>query len=58
MEIQKNGVKPVKSGKYGTSQFFHKKISTHLLTVLTISVIVQLEQRKREKEKIPTTRSS
>ncbi len=29
-----------------------KKISTHLLTVLTISVIVQLEQRKKQKKKI------
>ena len=27
-----------------------QKISTHLLTVLTISVILQLEQRKRDKE--------
>ena len=29
-----------------SSQNFHKEISTHLLTVLTISVILQLEQRK------------
>ena len=27
-----------------------KKISTHLLTVLIISVILQLEQRKRKKK--------
>ncbi|EDM86862.1 hypothetical protein RUMOBE_02517 [Blautia obeum ATCC 29174] len=27
-----------------------QKISTHLLTVLTIRVILQLEQRKRDKE--------
>ena len=33
-----------------SSQNFHKEISTHLLTVLTISVILQLEQRKRDKE--------
>ena len=34
------------------SQNLHKKISTHLLTVLIIGAIVQLEQRKREiKEK-------
>ena len=33
-----------------TSQRVHKIISTHLLTVLTISVILQLEQRKRDKE--------
>ena len=31
-----------------SSQNFHKEISTHLLTVLTISVILQLEQRKLE----------
>ena len=30
------------------SQILHKKISTHLLTVLIIRAIVQLEQRKRE----------
>ena len=37
-----------------SSQNFHKEISTHLLTVLTISVILQLEQRKGvlRKEKI------
>ena len=29
-----------------------QKISTHLLTVLTIRVILQIEQRKRDKEKI------
>ena len=33
-----------KGQKFG--QKFFKKISTHLLTVLVISVIVQLEQRK------------
>lgn len=33
-----------------SSQNFHKEISTHLLTVITISVILQLEQRKRDKE--------
>ena len=37
-----------------SSQNFHKEISTHLLTVLTISVILQLEQMKGvlRKEKI------
>ena len=30
------------------SQILHKRISTHLLTVLTTSVIVQIEQRRRE----------
>jgi len=48
---RKTGVKPVKSRKIGTSQFFHKGISTHLLTVLIICVILHAEQRKREKIK-------
>lgn len=33
--------------KSSASQNFHKIISTHLLTVLTMSVILQLEQEKR-----------
>ena len=42
--------------KYGSSFFilrvhkFLKKISTHLLTVLIMRDIVQIEQRKRDKE--------
>ena len=35
------------------SQILHKKISTHLLTVLIIRVIVHTEQRKREKRNLP-----
>ena len=35
-----------------SSQIFHKIISTHLLTVLIIGVILQLEQRKGTKRKI------
>ena len=41
--------------KYGSRFFilrvhkFFEKISTHLLTVLTTSVIVRLEQRKKRK---------
>lgn len=35
-----------------SSQNFHKEISTHHLTVLTIGVILQLEQRKGTKRKI------
>ena len=37
------------------SQILHKKISTHLLTVLTKHVILHAEQRKRKKRnpKIP-----
>ena len=33
-----------------SSQNFHNFISTHLLTVLIIRVITQLEQRKRNKQ--------
>ena len=40
------GVKPVKSRKTGTSQFFHKIISTQGLTVLIMRAIVHIEQRK------------
>ena len=42
--------------KYGSRFFilqvhkFFKKISTHLLTVLIMHAIVQIEQRKRDKE--------
>ena len=47
MIIRKKSVaNPVKSRFAKKSQ----KISTHLLTVLTIRVILQLEQRKRDKE--------
>lgn len=37
-----------------------KKISTHLLTVLIIGVILQLEQRKgnKKKEKVPNPQGS
>lgn len=34
-----------------SSQNFHKEISTHHLTVLTISVILHVEQRKGNKKK-------
>ena len=42
--------------KYGSRFFilrvhkFFEKISTHLLTVLIMRAIVQIEQRKRDKE--------
>ena len=32
------------------TQIFFEKISTHLLTVLIMRAIVQIEQRKRDKE--------
>ena len=37
--------------KIEASQNLHKIISTHLLTVLTMRVILHAEQRKREKIK-------
>lgn len=42
------------------SQILHKKISTHLLTLLIIGVILQLEQRKgnKKKEKVPNPQGS
>ena len=36
--------------KIKASQNLHKIISTHILTVLIIRAIVQIEQRKRDKE--------
>ncbi len=39
---------PCEARKIKASQILHKIISTHLLTVLIISVILQLEQRKRD----------
>lgn len=38
---------PCEARKIKASQILHKKISTRLLTLLIISVILQLEQRKR-----------
>ena len=32
------------------TQIFFEKISTHILTVLIMRAIVQIEQRKRDKE--------
>ena len=40
---------PCEARKIKASQNLHKKISTHLLTVLITSVIVRLEQRKKRK---------
>ena len=42
---------PCEACKTKASQILHKKISTHLLTVLTISVILHVEQRKGNKKK-------
>ena len=35
-----------------------KKISTQVLTVPTIRVILQIEQRKREKERFPSSENN
>ena len=43
---------PCEARKSKASQNLHKIISTQLLTVLIMRVILQIEQRKRDKEKI------
>lgn len=48
--VRKQVKNPCGVRKIKASQNLHKIISTHLLTVLTIRVILQLEQRKRDKE--------
>ena len=48
--VRKQVKNPCEARKIKASQFFHKIISTHLLTVLIIRAIVQIEQRKRDKE--------
>ena len=48
--VRKQVKNPCEARKIKASQNLHKIISTHLLTVLTIRVILQLEQRKRDKE--------
>ena len=48
--VRKQVKNPCEARKIKASQNLHKIISTHLLTVLTTSVILQLEQRKRDKE--------
>ena len=53
----KESENPCEARKIKASQILHKIISTHLLTVLTIRAIVQIEQRKRDKRKgIPDVR--
>ena len=49
--VRKQVKNPCEARKIKASQNLHKIISTHLLTVLIIGVIVQLEQRKREIER-------
>lgn len=47
--VRKQVKNPCEARKIKASQILHKIISTHLLTVLTTSVIVRLEQRKKRK---------
>ena len=49
--VRKQVKNPCEARKIKASQILHKIISTHLLTVLIIRAIVQLEQRKREIER-------
>ena len=48
--VRKQVKNPCEARKIKASQNLHKIISTHLLTVLIIGAIVQLEQRKRNKK--------
>mgnify|MGYP004572285935 CR=1 FL=1 len=48
--VRKQVKNPCEARKIRASQNLHKIISTHLLTVLIIGAIVQIEQRKRDKE--------
>ena len=48
--VRKQVKNPCEARKIKASQNLHKIISTHLLTVLIICAIVQIEQRKRDKE--------
>ena len=48
--VRKQVKNPCEARKIKASQNLHKIISTHLLTVLIISVILQLEQRRGHKE--------
>ena len=47
--VRKQVKNPCEARKIKASQILHKIISTHLMTVLTTSVIVRLEQRKKRK---------
>ena len=49
--VRKQVKNPCEARKIKASQILHKIISTHLLTVLIISVILHIEQRKRNKKK-------
>lgn len=48
--VRKQVKNPCEARKIKASQILHKIISTHLLTVLTMRVIVQTEQKKRNKK--------
>ena len=58
--VRKQVKNPCEARKIKASQILHKIISTHLLTVLIIGVILQLEQRKgnKKKEKVPNPQGS
>ena len=49
--VRKQVKNPCEARKIKASQNLHKIISTHLLTVLAISVILHVEQRKGNKKK-------
>ena len=49
--VRKQVKNPCEARKIKATQNLHKIISTHLLTVLIMSVILHIEQRKRNKKK-------
>ena len=49
--VRKQVKNPCEAHKIKASQNLHKKISTHLLTVLIMCVILHVEQRKGNKKK-------
>ena len=49
--VRKQVKNPCEVRKIKASQNLHKKISTHLLTVLTMRVILHTEQRKGNKKR-------
>ena len=49
--VRKQVKNPCEARKNKASQILHKIISTHLLIVLTIRVLLQIEQKKRDRDK-------
>ena len=50
-QVRKQVKNPCEARKIKASQIFHKRISTHLLTVLIMCVILHAEQRRAAKKR-------